>query len=241
MTWVISTWWHDMPRPKCDPLNDRNDDVTWRKLNVYQIQWLADLLVIKFECYWTWGFSFKFPNLSNPFLAWHFTQQMWREPVVCRPRHIGHSWWLALCSSAHRGGRQPGSLRWSYLSYRVNIHVHARAGGETHFIDIRDSVSSRHLEASNKEELYFSSRVLFTLCNIRYTILLCGVDGRIYSNTIMPQAVLHCSYNLKLAPSIGSFIEAVFLLFHTMTPEQRNLLQQLSSLGVVHEAKFSSF
>lgn len=109
---------------------------------------------------------------------------------MCSPRHIGHSWWLAVCSSAHRSGRQPGSLRWSYLSYRVNIHLHARAGGETHFIDIRDSAASRHLEAPNKEKLYFSSRVLFTLCDLRYTILLFGVDGRIYNNTIKPQAVL---------------------------------------------------
>lgn len=109
---------------------------------------------------------------------------------MCSPRHIGHSWWLAVCSSAYRSGRQPGSLRWSYLSYGVNIHLHARAGGEAHFIDIRDSAASRHLETSNKEELYFSSRVLFTLYNIRYTILLVGVDGQIYRNTIMLQVLL---------------------------------------------------
>ena len=109
---------------------------------------------------------------------------------MCSPRHIGHPWGLAICSSAYRSGRQPGSLRWSYLSYRVNIHLHARAGGKTHFIDIRDSASSRHLETSNREELYFLSRVLFTLCNILYTILLVGVDGRIYRNTIIPRTVL---------------------------------------------------
>lgn len=92
---------------------------------------------------------------------------------MCSPRHIGHSWWLAVCSSAHRSGRQSGSLRWSYLSYWANIHLHARAGGEAHFIDIRDSAASRHLETSNKENFIFHQEYYshYAIYDIRYSQL----------------------------------------------------------------------
>ena len=88
---------------------------------------------------------------------------------MCSPRHIGHSWWLAVCPSAYRSGRQSGSLRWRYLPYRVNIHLHARTGGETRFIDIRDSASSRHLDNNIKQRgtLFFIKSIIHIM---QYTI-----------------------------------------------------------------------
>lgn len=141
---------------------------------------------------------------------------MRREPVMCSPRHICHSWWLAVCSSAHRSGRQPGSFRWSYLPYRVNIHVHARTGGETHFIDTRDSAASRHLANINKEELYFSSRVLFTLCI--YTLY----DIRYSSMESMDESVAtllcckQCVFLFEISPVHWEFQRRYFWFFSSV-------------------------
>ena len=68
---------------------------------------------------------------------------------MCCSRHLGHSWWMAVCPATHWSRRQPRSLWRSYLSYRTYVHLYTRASGETFFFHIRNGVTSRSLRTMN--------------------------------------------------------------------------------------------
>ena len=58
---------------------------------------------------------------------------------MCGAGHISDKGWLEVCSTANRSRRQLGSLRWGYISYRTDIHIHPRAGGKAHPFSTRIS------------------------------------------------------------------------------------------------------